>query len=118
MINEDINRPLEPIAGLALYGLLWPLFNEFVTAVLFSLGHDQNLGGALLRMLIEALSLLAGTISLAIFLFSRRKPHPPLRGKAIAAWVAAAILMSSAMFNVGWMRGGFFCEIGSCPHFN
>ena len=117
-MNKNTDNSLDFLLGFAMYWLLWPLFNEFVTELIWVFGYDQNLGGGLLRFLVSALSLLAGTVFLLIFWFSRKKPHPPLQGKKIAAWVLVAILLSTAMFNVTWKRNGFFCKIGECPSMN
>jgi hypothetical protein len=118
VINKDRNRPLEPILGIALYGLFWPVFNAVAVGVLSELGYELKLGGGLLWMLFSALSLLMGVVFLVIFLFGLRKPHPPLPLKTIAAWTLVAILASSACLNAWWLRDDYFCQTGACSSIN
>ncbi|MEC5159377.1 MULTISPECIES: hypothetical protein [unclassified Janthinobacterium] len=117
-MNKDLNRPLEPILGIALYGLFWPVFNAVAVGVLSELGYELKLGGGLLWMLFSALSLLMGVLFLVIFLVGLRKPHPPLPLNTVAGWTLVAILASSACLNASWLRGDYFCQSGACPSMN
>ncbi|MET3129961.1 hypothetical protein AAKU55_000202 [Oxalobacteraceae bacterium GrIS 1.11] len=117
MHNQEKNSP-DFTLGLALFLLIWPIFNEFITEILLGLGYAQDLGGGILRFLVSALSMLLGAIFCVIFLFSRKEHHTPLQGKRIAFWVAGLTLASTICFNVIWAQAGFFCKVGSCPSMN
>jgi hypothetical protein len=110
------NLPLsrrDRLLGALIYTFAFPLMDLFfVGQVIPAFGYELSVGGAMLRMLVMSVALLAGSIMLALLVVKQIKRPVLLHVVKTTGWALLAALVSVALLNL--IGHSMICLPGAC----
>ena len=110
------NLPLsrrDRLLGALIYTFAFPLMDLFfVSQVIPAFGYELSVGGAMLRMLVMSVALLAGSIMLALLVVKQIKRPVLLHVVKTTGWALLAALVSVALLNL--IGHSMICLPGAC----
>lgn len=105
--------PRDRLLGVLIYTVAFPLMDLFfVSQIVPAFGYELSVGGAMLRMLILSVALLAGSILLAVLVVKQIKRPVLLQGMRTAARALLAALVSVVVLNL--IGHDMLCLPGAC----
>ncbi|KQV91355.1 hypothetical protein ASD15_04815 [Massilia sp. Root351] len=105
--------PRDRLLGALIYTFAFPLMDLFfVGQIVPAYGYELSVGGAMLRMLVMSLALLAGSIMLAVLVVKQVKRPMLLHAARTSAWALLAALLTVALLNL--IGHGMICLPGAC----